>query len=159
MTFLSSLLAPISITFIVIIVGYYLGRIKFANISLDLAGVLIVAVFAGMFLAIITPWQTVINMDEYQSYTKFFSSFGTALFVSSIGIATGSILDFRKQKEIKAILIGSLMVASAFATMRIISLADKNIAISKLLGSLCGALTTTPGLSAACELKNVIQEE
>lgn len=159
MTFLSSLLAPISITFIVIIVGYYLGRIKFANISLDLAGVLIVAVFAGMFLAIITPCKVAFDINEYQSYMKFFSAFGTALFVSSIGIATGSILDFRKRKEIKAILVGSLMVASAFATMRIIFLADKNIAISKLLGSLCGALTTTPGLSAACELKNVIPEE
>ncbi len=159
MTVLSNLLSPISIAFIVIIVGYIIGRIKFAKISLDLSGVLIVAVFVGWMLSLTaSPW-TIVDVAEYEANMKFFSTFGTALFVSSIGLSTGGILDVRKWKDAKATLVGSLMVVSAFATMRVISLVDMNITISKLLGSLCGALTTTPGLSAACELKNVISEE
>lgn len=156
---LYSLLSPISMVFIVIILGYYLGRIKILKVSLGLSGVLIVAVFVGWFLAVITPWKTIADIEEYQSYMKFFSTFGTALFVSTIGISTGSTLDLHNRKNVKAVLVGSLMVVSAFVTMRIISMIDKNITISKLLGSLCGALTTTPGLSAACELKNVASEE
>ncbi len=159
MSVLNNLLSPISIAFIVIIIGYYVGKIKIFKISLDLSGVLLVAVFVGWLFAIITPWQSIVAVNEYNAYMKFFSAFGTALFVSSIGISTGNILDFDNKKDIKAILVGSLMVVSAFVTMSIISLIDDNITVSKLIGSLCGALTTTPGLSAACELKNIVSQE
>lgn len=159
MTTLSSLLSPISMAFIVIILGYYLGRIKVFKVSLDLSGVLIVAVFAGWMLSLTNyPW-TIVDVTEYESNMKFFSTFGTALFVSSIGLSTGAVLDFQKWKDMKAIAIGSLMACSSFAVMRVIAMLDINISMSKLLGVLCGALTTTPGLSAACELKNVIPEE
>ena len=97
-----------------------------------------------------------VNVIEYEINMKFFSSFGTALFVSSIGLSTGGILDFRNKKDMKAIAIGSLMVCSAFVAMKTISVVDTNVSESKLLGALCGALTTTPGLSAACELENVV---
>ncbi len=159
MTILNNLLSPISIAFIVIIVGYYIGRIKLFKVSLDLSGVLIVAVFVGWLLALITSKYAIVGIDEYSTYMKMFSALGTALFVSSMGISTGVILDFHKKKDMKAILIGSLMVVSSFAIMRIISVVDNNISISRLIGSLCGALTTTPGLSTACELNNVISEE
>ena len=95
------------------------------------------------------------DITQYNSYMKFFSQFGTALFVCSIGISTGGILDFRNRKDIRAIFIGALMSLSSFAAMKIISLYDCNITVSELLGVLCGALTTTPGLSAACELNNI----
>ena len=159
MTVFDEILSPISIAFIVLIVGYYLGRIKLFGVSFDLSGVLIVAVLVGWLLAIIAPKSTVVDMLEYQTYMKYCSDFGTALFVSSIGVSTGSILDFRIKKDIKAMLIGSLMVSSAFITMRIIILLDDKVTSSKLIGSLCGALTTTPGLSAACELENIVLED
>jgi len=159
MAVLNSLLSPISIAFTVIIFGYFIGRIKIGKVSLDLSGILIVAVLVGWLLAEITQQWAIVDMEEFESYMKFYSAFGTALFVSSIGISTGGILDFHKWKDMKAIVIGSLMVFSAFITMRSISLLDKNITVSILLGSLCGALTTTPGLSAACELKNVVSED
>lgn len=159
MTVLNNLLSPISVAFIVIIIGYFIGRIKFGKVSLDLSGVLIVAVIVGWLLALITSRRSIVDMTEFESNMKFFSAFGTALFVSSIGISTGSMIDFQQRKDIKAILVGSLMVASAFVTMKVIPLVDKNITVSKLLGSLCGALTTTPGLSAACELENIVTED
>lgn len=156
---LSNLLSPLSVAFIVIIFGFLIGKIKFDKISLDLSGVLIVAVLAGWVLSVIDSHSSILNATEYQTNMKFFSSFGTALFVSSIGLSTGGILDLRNKKDMKAVVIGSLMVCSAFIAMRIISIADENISESKLLGVLCGALTTTPGLSAACELENVVSKD
>ena len=81
------------------------------------------------------------------------------MFVSSIGISTGKSLNFCKAGEFKAMLTGSLMVSFSFFTMKVISLIDREISASKLLGALCGALTTTPGLSTACELSNIATEE
>lgn len=159
MAVLSNLLSPLSVAFIVIILGYLIGKIKFAEISLDLSGVLIVAVLTGWMLSVVTSHSSVINVIEYETNMSFLSSFGTSLFVSAIGLSTGGILNFRNKKDMKAIAIGSLMVCSAFITMKIIGLFDKNISESKLLGVLCGALTTTPGLSAACELENIVSND
>ncbi len=159
MLFLNSLISPISIAFAVIIFGYYLGRIKILGVSLDLAGVLIMAVAVGWILNVIDLSSVFFNISEFQSNMKFFSSFGTALFVSVIGITTGYSINVKKWKDMKAAAIGSLMIVSAFLTMRMISLCDADVSISKLMGSLCGALTTTPGLSAVCELANISAEE
>lgn len=146
MAMLSNLLSPLSVAFIVIILGYLIGKIKFSKISLDLSGVLIVAVLMGWVLSAVASCSFIVNAIEYEANMKFFSSFGTALFVSSIGLSTGGTLDFHNRKDMKAIAIGSLMVGSAFVAMKIISIVDKNITKSKLLGVLCGALTTTPGI-------------
>lgn len=159
MSMLSNLLSPLSVAFIVIIFGFLIGKIKFAKISLDLSGVLIVAVLVGWVLSVIDSHSSIVNATEYKINMKYFSSFGTALFVSSIGLSTGAILNFRNKKDIKAIIIGSLMVCSAFVAMKIISMVDDNMSESKLLGILCGALTSTPGLSAACEMKNVVSND
>lgn len=159
MSVLRVLLSPISITFVVIIVGYYIGQIRILNISLDLAGVLIFAVLVGWLIKKIEPMRSIIDVAEYQTNMKTFSTLGMSLFVASIGLTTGITLDLKKWKDIKPAFIGVLMVASAFVSMKVISFFDKEISISELLGSVCGALTTTPGLSAACELENVIQEE
>lgn len=156
---LSNLLSPLSVTFIVIIFGYLIGEIKFAKISLDLSGVLIVAVLMGWLLSLIASHSVMTNLIEYEANMKFLSSLGTALFVSSIGLSTGGTLNFRNRRDMKSIAIGSLMVCSAFVVMKTISLLDKNISKSKLLGVLCGALTTTPGLSTACELENIVSND
>ncbi len=156
---MDNLLSPISIAFAVIIIGYYLGRIKIIGVSLDLAAVLIVAVAVGWILSVLDPINNALNSTDFHLNMKFFSSFGTALFVSTIGITTGYSVNVRQWKDMKAFLIGSLMAVSAFVTMKIIYLLDRNISFSKLLGSFCGALTTTPGLSAASELTNVVTQE
>ena len=144
--------------FAVIIIGYSLGRLKIFKVSLDLSGVLVVAVLAGWLLEAVKP-QCISDISELSESFKPFSTIGTALFVSSIGLATGGILDYQKSKDLKAIITGSVMSVSAFAVMRLISSFDGRISESKLLGAMCGALTSTPGLSAVCELKDVIAEE
>lgn len=156
---MNNILSSVPMAFIVLIIGYYIGQIKIFKISLSLSGVLIVAIFVGWILTAVAPQLTIINIVDIENNMKIFSTLGTALFVSSIGISTGSMLNCGDRKDAKAIIVGALMVSSAFVTMKIISWLDSSITISELLGSLCGALTTTPGLSAACELENVVSED
>ena len=73
MNVMNSILSPIVIVFAVIIIGYSLGKIKVWNISLDLSGVLIVAVFAGLILAK-TETLGIINAETYQANYKLFST-------------------------------------------------------------------------------------
>lgn len=159
MNLIEILLNPISLAFTVIVIGYCIGNIKCYGISLDLAGVLIAAVIFGYIIASYNVLRCNIVVSDFSENMQMFSSFGTSLFVSVIGITTGYSLNLRIIKNAKAMPIGALMVVSSFALMKLIAILDKDISYSKLIGSLCGALTTTPGLSAATELKNVITEE
>ena len=50
------------------------------------------------------------------------------------------------------------MVTAGIIGMRIVSCIDASVDKSLLMGLLCGALTSTPGLSAACEAEGVLSE-
>jgi len=154
-----SILSPISIAFIAIIVGCVLGKIKVFGISLNLAGVLIVSIALGYAFASADELRELTGIASLKDNIKMFSSLGTALFVSVIGITTGYSLDFNRGKKNRSALVGIIMALTAFVMMGIILKIDENISLSKLIGALCGALTTTPGLSAANELESVIAEE
>lgn len=146
MNWIESLISPMPITFFVIIVGYFVGKIRIKGLSLNLAGILIVAIVTGYVSQIID-----INISEMQTQFKTLSSFGTALFVSVIGVSTGYVINTENIKDLKALLIGSTMVLSSFAILKLLLWTDKTIDESELIGAFCGALTTTPGLSTACE--------
>ncbi len=156
---INNLVSPLFVAFAVIILGYYFGRIKLLGVSFDIAGVLIVAIAVGFVFNTVNPIKEALAIIEFNTNMKFFSSLGSALFISIIGLIAGYSLDIKRWQELKAVLIGALMVGSAFLTMKIILILDTNISISKLLGVLCGALTTTPGLSVACELASVAAVE
>ena len=154
-----SILSPISIAFIAIILGCVLGKIKVFGISLNLAGVLIVSIALGYAFASADELRELTGIASLKDNMKMLSSLGTALFVSVIGITTGYSLDSNRSKKYRSALVGIIMASSAFVMMRIILRFDRNMSLSKLIGALCGALTTTPGLSAANELESVIAEE
>ncbi len=154
------LLHPITITFFVVAIGLLLGKIKICNVCLDLSMVLIIAAITGYCacqakkLAVLT-----INEESINTYMSMFSSLGTALFVSSIGLTTGYSLKSSSKGKISSMLIGSIMSFSAFAVAWCLSKINLPISRSCLLGVLSGALTTTPGLSALCENQDIISEE
>lgn len=159
MKFVQIIATSLSLVFFILIVGYYIGRIKIKNISLGLGGVLLVALIAGCVVTVVTPMQGGIELDNFFKEMKTYSSLGTALFVSTIGLMNGYTFKLHRKSDISALGIGALMVASAFLLMKAIYYIDEQVSYSKLLGVLCGALTTTPGLSAASELPNVNVEE
>lgn len=72
MAVLSNLKSPLSVAFIVIIFGYLIEKIKFAKISLDLSGVLIVAVLMGMMISAAASRSSIVNIVEYEANMKFF---------------------------------------------------------------------------------------
>lgn len=153
------LLSPIFVTFVIIILGCAIGKIKVFGISLDVSGVLIVAILTGFIFDKIALIKGIVNTIDFQRNMSFLSTLGVSLFVSVIGITAGYTVDIKKKAEINSVFIGSLMAASSFIVMRIIACIDKGISISRLLGLLSGSLTTTPGLSAAIELQGIDKNE
>lgn len=147
----SLILSPISLTFLVIAAGLCLGKLKLFHISLDLAAVLIVAVFVGYVIDVNSVNIGVEQLLKISTYLEMFSSFGTALFVSVVGLTTGYSLHLKSKVQMTSGIIGTLMAASALMVMWIVLQLDDSISKSNLLGILCGALTTTPGLSSVCE--------
>lgn len=149
------LTSPIFIIFFIIIIGYYIGKIQIRGISLDLAGVLIIAILSGAVLSAAFP-ESAILTDAFQENIKFLSSLGTSLFVSTIGISSGYTLSScTKLICLKYFLMGITVVITGFLTFVVIGLIDKETDSSLLLGILCGAMTSTPGLSAVHDLEGV----
>lgn len=153
------LLSPVVLTFAIIIAGYYLGKIRICDISLDLSGVLIVAIISGVFIAIIAEryYDVYIDSIAYDSFylsMKNLSSLGTALFVAAIGVSSGYMLTSgTKLRSTKCLFIGIAMAAVSFITIGAIGALDSSADRSVLMGILCGAMTSTPGLSAVNELE------
>jgi len=122
--------------FLIIALGYLLGRIKIAGISLDVSAVLFVAILFGHYGIVIPP---------------VLQKIGLVLFIYSIGLQAGPgfFSTFKKQGRNFAIL-GLVLVASAsLVTYGSSLLFDVDMEIS--IGLLTGALTSTPGLAAAIE--------
>lgn len=153
-------LSPTTLVFAVIVFGLCIGRLKVWHISLDMAAVLIVAVAVGGVLRLCGIENDPMQMMQLQSYMETLSSVGSAIFVSMIGISTGYAFQKGQIKEkLCAVLLGAAMVASAFGVMHLMEHLGLDISHSLLLGTLCGALTTTPGLSMICENPNVISAD
>ncbi|MFB6319243.1 aspartate:alanine exchanger family transporter [Saccharicrinis sp. FJH54] len=125
--------------FLIIALGYLLGRIKIAGISLDVSAVLFVAIIFGHF--------QIINPAEL----KVIQRIGLVLFIYSIGLQAGPgfFSTFKKQGRNFAIL-GAVLVASA-ALVTYLSSYFFEIKTEISIGLLTGALTSTPGLAAAIE--------
>lgn len=152
MAYLTILLSPLNLLFFIIVLGLAIGRIRIKGISLSIAGILFVAMFAGFLINLLIPEGSVEIITNAQSTLKTFSKLGTSLSVSVIGLQTGFSIKSHSKNSVLAFVIGSLMSLSGVAVMLLISLLDKTISYSSLLGILCGALTSTPGLSSICEL-------
>lgn len=154
---LNGITSPVFILFLLILVGYFFGKIKIKDISMDLAGVLIISILFGMLLSLFPLGTQYIskNADEL----KLLSSLGTALFVASIGLSAG--YDFsakRSEKTMLYFIIGVIGVALNMLLAYLISCIDIRINKYMLFGLFCGSMTTTPGLAAICEGDSVNAE-
>lgn len=122
--------------FLIILVGFIIGRIKVKGISLDVSAVIFVALVFGHF-------GVIIPVD--------FQYLGLVLFIFTIGIQAGPGFfgSFKKNGRELAILASLLIFSSSVITYLIYYFAgiDKSLCI----GLLTGALTSTPGLAAAID--------
>ncbi len=176
MDYLSSVLASMmsTIFFVALIaaVGYLIGGFSVKGISLGTAGVLLIALVFGI-IASKNPYITIgsknivlflksaVTLDDGTvlsansgSY-NLISNIGTALFVTAVGLIAGPKF-FRtfNKKNLGYILMGVVVIAiGALTAIIIIKVSpDPDVNSSLVTGLMTGALTSTPGLSAAKEV-------
>ncbi|NOR74757.1 MAG: transporter [Draconibacterium sp.] len=122
--------------FLIVALGFILGRIKIFGLSLDVSAVIFVALVFGHF-GVVIP--------------KDFQTLGLVLFIFTIGIQAGPgfFESFKKEGRQLASFATLLILTAGLITLLLVSIfkIDKNIAI----GLLTGALTSTPGLAAAID--------
>jgi putative transport protein len=162
-----SILIPLFAVFLIATLGYALGGIKIKGISLGTAGVLVVALLYGIITTKISYvndagetvtgafkfGSKVINLfnNTVKSNYTFVSNLGTDLFVTAVGLIAGPkfFRNFNK-KTIGYVLMGLVVIATGVGiTSLCISLFKVETPMA--LGLMTGALTSTPGLSAAKE--------
>ncbi|MBN1822163.1 MAG: transporter [Prolixibacteraceae bacterium] len=122
--------------FLIIAIGFIIGRIKIRGLSLDSSAIIFVALVFGHY-GITIPAD--------------FQYLGLVLFIFTIGIQAGpGFFDsFKTEGRILSTLATVLVISAAFIALLSIYIfhIDKNIAI----GLLTGSLTSTPGLAAAID--------
>ncbi len=125
--------------FLIVALGFILGRVKIFGLSLDVSAVIFIALVFGHF-GIVIP--------------KDFQNLGLVLFIFTIGIQAGPgfFESFKKEGRQLASFATMLILIAAAITVLVVTLfkIDKNIAI----GLFTGALTSTPGLAAAIDYTN-----
>jgi putative transport protein len=124
------------VLFLIILIGFIIGRIKVKGISLDVSAVIFVALVFGHF-GLLVPID--------------FQYLGLVLFIFTIGIQAGPgfFSSFKKNGRQLAILASLLVASSSLLTFLVFYFfgIDKSLCI----GLLTGALTSTPGLAAAID--------
>lgn len=145
-------ISPFNLLFLILLVGLALGQIRIHKITLGIAGVLFAAILVGSFIKHFVSEIPTETLSNTQATMKTFATLGSSLFVSVIGLQTGLSLKNNSKGSIIAFAVGALMSLSGVIIMLLISLIDHTTSYSTLLGILCGALTSTPGLSTVCEL-------
>lgn len=122
--------------FVIVALGFIIGRIKFFGLSLDVSAVIFVALFFGHY-GIVIP-----NDFQY---------LGLVLFIFTIGIQAGPgfFESFKKEGRQLAVFASILIVSASIITVAIMGLFDIDADIA--VGLLTGSLTSTPGLAAAID--------
>lgn len=131
--------------FLIVALGFMLGRIKIKGVSLDVSAVIFIALLFGHFGV---------------SIPKDLGNFGLVLFIFTIGIQAGpGFFDSFKSKGKTLIIITTLLIASAALT----GIGLKylyGIDTPSLVGLMAGALTSTPGLAVAIDsTKNLVNHD
>ena len=122
--------------FLIVALGFMLGRVKIKGLSLDVSAVIFIALLFGHF-GVIIP--------------KELGNFGLVLFIFTIGIQAGpGFFDSFRSKGKTLILITMLIICSACLTAVGLKYAF-DIDTPSVVGLIAGALTSTPGLAVAID--------
>ena len=135
--------------------GYVLGRITIKGISLGTAGVFIVALIYGCVFY--KQLSEEINTDFVGNALKIVDNLGLILFVTAVGFIAGPNFFGNFKKNFKSyvilaviiILSGGLACAGCIMVGRNFTDLSNEEFTAMLTGILSGALTSTPGFSAA----------
>ena len=125
--------------FVIVAIGFLLGRIQVKGLSLDISAVIFVALLFGHF-GVVIP--------------KELGTLGLVLFIYTIGIQAGpGFFDSFRSKGKTLILITILIITSASLTAVALKYAF-GLDTPSVVGLIAGALTSTPGLAVAIDSTN-----
>lgn len=152
---LSSLLTTLFFVFLIAAVGYLIGGIEIKGISLGTAGVLLMALIYGIIANQIGSFtvggNTIVlfDTDTVKPMYSLISNLGTAMFVTAVGLIAGPKF-FRNfnRSSLSYILMGVIIIAVGVVITVVLKLLS-GMSSSMAVGLMTGALTSTPGLSAA----------
>ncbi len=122
--------------FVIIAIGFIIGRLKIKGISLDMSAVIFVALLFGHF-GVIIP--------------RDFQDIGLVLFVFTIGIQAGPGFFRTFRSEGRSLVAVALILVSLAAITTVASAWLFGIEFHLAVGLFTGALTSTPGLAAAID--------
>lgn len=129
---------PLLLLFLVLAIGYAVGRVRIGGVQLGIAAVLFAGLAAGM-------------LDPRLALPEFVRSFGLVLFVYSIGIASGPgfVASFRRRGLRDTAWTMGLLTIGALGAR----LAGQALGLPHAVtaGLFCGSLTNTPALAAVLE--------
>ena len=138
-------------------IGYILGRITIKGVSLGTAGVFLIAlVYGGVFYDRLSDEM---NASFVKSSLSIIDTLGLVLFVSAVGFIAGPNFFSNFKKNFKSfvtlamivIVSGGLACIGCMLIGRNFTNLDNDEFTALMAGLLSGALTSTPGLSAAKE--------
>lgn len=152
------LFTPIVYLFLLIIVGSGIGKIKIRGVSLGTAGVLGASLIFGMLgnlLGDINVGDKIVVFYEssHDQIYSFLSSVGSSIFIAVVGLEAGK--EFFKsntRKKLRAFFSGVITVMCGTICTFIICSLDNRFSHELLLGLFAGSMTSTPTLTAICDL-------
>lgn len=122
--------------FLIIALGFMLGNIRVRGFSLDVSAVIFVALLFGHY-GITVP--------------HIVQSIGLVLFIFTVGIQAGpGFVDAFHERGRKYVMVAALLVVVGMLTS-VLFLYVADVPSDMMAGLICGALTSTPGLSVAIE--------
>ncbi|MBR6737257.1 MAG: permease [Clostridia bacterium] len=157
-----------TLVFVIVALGYLLGSITIKGVNLGTAGVFLVAILVGAICAL-NIWgngelKGFFMPGEDASIVKYFKgpfqNLGLILFVGAVGFIAGPNFFKNLKKNFKTyILLGAIVILSGTAVaVLFVLVSPSELGPEFWSGVLSGALTTTPGFSAAKEAAGKIFE-
>ena len=143
--------------FLVCALGYLLGSIKIKGVSLGTAGVFLVAILYGYLVTkasdsssdFIRNFYTYTVTDKANAAFSHFQNIGLVMFVTAVGFVAGpSFFHDLKKNATSYVLIGVIIILIG-AILAVLFALIPGIGAEFSAGILSGALTSTPGFSAA----------
>ncbi len=144
--------------FIIIILGYMLGRITIKGVNLGTAGVFLVAIVFGLICTYISADTAVVGGLHLEAgsanlgyYKGAVSNIGLVLFVGAVGFIAGPKFFRNFKKNFKTYILMGASIILVGAVVAVCFALIPGIGSEYSAGVLSGALTSTPGYSSAVE--------
>ena len=145
--------------FIITTLGYMLGKVTIKGVSLGTAGVFLVAIAFGMLCSIKglkdVPVLGSFFLESTSTVTKYYksvvSNVGLVMFVASVGFIAGPNFFKDLKRNFKTYILMGVIIIFTGALVAVVLSLTTPYGSEFWSGVLSGALTSTPGYSAAIE--------